>query len=262
MFPSLAAAGAGCGPSASSPIITCGNCAAAPTEAQNGCGNLLNSQSPKHRLNEQFAQVAKALGHAHKLELLELLAQGERSVESLANVAGLTVANTSRHLQQLRRAGLISSRKEGLYVFYRVADDDVIDLLRSLRRTGQRHINEVNNAVIGYFNDRDSLEAVSRSELMRRSKDHLVTIIDVRPSEEFAAGHIAGALNVPLNDIEQHLAGLPREQEVIAYCRGEYCVLAFEAVAALRKKGFTARRLQEGYPEWRAAGLPIAGSES
>jgi rhodanese-related sulfurtransferase/DNA-binding transcriptional ArsR family regulator len=208
-------------------------------------------------MNEQFAEVAKALSHANKLELLELLAQGERSVEALANVAGLTVANTSRHLQQLRRAGLIAARKEGLYVFYRVAGDDVIDLLRSLRRTGQRHISEVNNVVIGYFNDRDSLEAISRKELLKRSKDGLVTVLDVRPSEEYEMGHIPGALNIPINEIEQHLANLPKGQEIIAYCRGEYCVLAFEAVAALRKKGFTARRLEEGYPEWKAAGLPV-----
>jgi len=221
----------------------------------------LQDQGPKYRLFEQFAQVAKALSHAHKLEILELLAQGERSVESLANVAGLTVANTSRHLQQLRRAGLIASRKEGLYVFYRVAGDDVIDLLRSLRRTGQRHISDVNDIVIGYFNDRDSLEAISRKELLKRSKDGSVTVLDVRPSEEYAVGHIPGALNVPLDEIEQHLANLPRGQEIIAYCRGEYCVLAFEAVAALRKKGFTARRLEEGYPEWKAAGLPVEGLE-
>ncbi len=214
-------------------------------------------ESPKHQLFEQFAQVAKALGHAHKLELLELLAQGERNVEALANVAGFTVANTSRHLQQLRRAGLITSRKEGLYVFYRLAGDDVIDLLRSLRRTGQRHISDINDAVLGYFNDRDNLEPVSRKELLRRNKDHLVTILDIRPSEEYDAGHIPGALNVPLDEIKQHLTALPKEQDIIAYCRGEYCVLAFEAVAALRKKGFTARRLEEGYPEWKAAGLPI-----
>lgn len=217
----------------------------------------MQNQGPKHLMNEQFAEVAKALSHANKLELLELLAQGERSVEALANVAGLTVANTSRHLQQLRRAGLIAARKEGLYVFYRVAGDDVIDLLRSLRRTGQRHISEVNNVVIGYFNDRDSLEAISRKELLKRSKDGLVTVLDVRPSEEYEMGHIPGALNIPINEIEQHLANLPKGQEIIAYCRGEYCVLAFEAVAALRKKGFSARRLEEGYPEWRAAGLPV-----
>jgi len=221
----------------------------------------LQKQSPKYRLNEQFAQIAKALSHADKLELLELLAQGERSVEALANVAGLTVANTSRHLQQLRRAGLIASHKEGLYVFYRLAGDDVIDLLRSLRRTGQRHINEVNDVVIGYFNDRDALEAVSRKELLRRSKDGLVTVLDVRPNEEYAAGHVPGALNVPLDEIEHYLENLPIEQEIIAYCRGEYCVLAFEAVAALRQKGFNARRLEEGFPEWRAAGFPVERSE-
>jgi len=217
----------------------------------------LQKQSPKHKLYEQFAQVAKALSHAHKLELLELLAQCERSVEVLATVANLTVANTSRHLQQLRGAGLVASRKEGLYVFYRIAGDDVIVLLRSLRRTGQRHIGEVNEIVLGYFNDRDSLEAVSRKELLRRSNDGLVTVLDVRPSEEYEVGHIPGALNVPISDIEKHLANLPKEQEVIAYCRGEYCVLAFEAVATLREKGFEARRIEEGFPEWKAAGLPV-----
>ena len=222
----------------------------------------LHNHGPKYQLFEQFAQIAKALSHPHKLELLELLAQGERSVDALANVAGLTVANTSRHLQQLRRAGLIASRKEGLYVFYRIAGDDVIDLLRTLRRTGQRHISEVNDVVIGYFNDRDSLEPVSRKELLRRSKDGLVTVLDVRPSEEYEVGHIPGALNVPLDDIKKQLARLPKEKEIIAYCRGEYCVLAFEAVAALRKKGFTARRLEEGYPEWKAAGLPVEGTQS
>jgi len=218
-------------------------------------------KSPKYQLFEQFAQVAKALSHAHKLELLELLAQGERNVEALANVAGFTVANTSRHLQQLRRAGLVASHKEGLYVFYRLAGDDVIDLLRSLRRTGQRHIKDVNDVIIGYFNDRDNLEAVSRQELLRRSEDDLVTILDVRPSEEYEVGHIPGAINVPLDEIRQHLAKLPIDQEIIAYCRGEYCVLAFEAVTELRKKGFAARRLEEGYPEWKAAGLPIERAE-
>jgi len=221
----------------------------------------LQKRNPKHQLQEQFAQIAKALSHAHKLELLELLAQSERSVEVLARVAGLSVANTSRHLQQLRRAGLIASRKEGLYVFYRLAGDDVIDLLRSLRRTGQRHINEVNDVVVGYFNDRDNLEPVSRKQLLRRSKNGLVTVLDVRPSEEYDLGHIPDALNIPLNELEQHISTLPKEQEIIAYCRGEYCVLAFEAVAKLRKKGFDVRRLEEGYPEWKAAGLPVERSE-
>lgn len=222
----------------------------------------MSNHGPKHQLYDQFAQIAKALSHPHKLELLELLAQRERSVESLAKVAGLSVANTSRHLQQLRRAGLVVSRKEGLYVFYQVADDDVIDLLRSLRRTGQRHIAEVNQVVVGYFIDRDSLEPISRKELMQRSKDGLVTILDVRPGEEYQVGHIPGAINVPLEQIGQHLTDLPKDQDVIAYCRGEYCVLAFEAVATLRKKGFSARRLEEGYPEWKAAGLPVEEFES
>ena len=221
----------------------------------------MGRHSPKHRLYEKFADVAKALSHAHKLELLELLAQRERSVEALAKVASLTVANTSRHLQQLRRAGLVVSRKEGLYVFYQLAGDDVIDLLRCLRRTGQRHISEVNEVVVGYFSDRDSLEPVSRKELMQRSKDGLVTILDVRPGEEYEIGHIPGALNIPLDEIERRLSSLPKAQEVIAYCRGEYCVLAFEAVAALRQKGFKARRLEEGYPEWKAAGLPVEATE-
>ena len=149
-----------------------------------------------------------------------------------------------------------------MYVFYRLAGSDVIDLLRSLRRSGQRHISEVNEVVVGYFNDRDSLEAVSRKELLKRSRDGLVTILDVRPSEEYDVGHIPGAINIPLEEIGQNLASLPKDQDVIAYCRGEYCVLAFEAVATLRKKGFSARRLEEGYPEWKAAGLPVEEFES
>lgn len=217
----------------------------------------LSGQSPKLRLFEQFASVAKALGHAHRLELLELLAQRERSVEALANVAGLSTANTSRHLQHLRLAGLVASRKEGLYVFYRVAGDDVIDLLSSLRRTGERHIGEVARVVSGYFNQRDSLEPISREELVERCKGGLVIVLDVRPTEEYEFGHIPGAVNVPLKDIEKYIGDLPAGQEIIAYCRGPYCVLAFEAVATLRERGFGARRLEEGYPEWKAAGLPV-----
>ncbi len=217
----------------------------------------MSNRSPKSRLFEQFAIIAKALGHANRLELLELLAQGERSVEALATVAGLSIANTSRHLQQLRLAGLVVSRKEGLYVFYRVAGNDVIDLLSSLRRTGERHIGEVNRVIAGYFNERDTLEPVSRDELLERNKKGLVTVLDVRPAEEYEFGHIPGAINVPIEDIEKCIKDIPAGQEVIAYCRGPYCVLAFEAVAKLREKGFGARRLEDGYPEWKAAGLPV-----
>jgi len=220
----------------------------------------MSSVSPKHhrfQLLEQFASVAKALGHANRLDLVEYLAQGERSVEILAQVAGLTVANTSQHLQHLRRAGLVTSHKRGLRVFYSLSGEDVIGLLRALRQTTERHIAEVDKIVSGYFNERDSLEAVSRKELLARTKEKLVTVLDVRPSEEYEAGHILGAVNLPLGDLKKRLKDLPKGQEIIAYCRGPYCVLAFEAVAALRKKGFDARRLEEGYPEWKASGLPV-----
>jgi len=217
----------------------------------------MTDRSPKSRLFEQFAIIAKALGHANRLELLELLAQGERSVEALAKVAGLSIANTSRHLQQLRFAGLVASRKQGLYVFYRVAGDDVINLLSSLRRTGERHIGEVNRVIAGFFSERDALDPVSRDELRRRNKMGLVTVLDVRPAEEFESGHIPGAINMPVGDIERCIQDIPARQEVIAYCRGPYCVLAFEAVAKLRERGFGARRLEDGYPEWKAAGLPV-----
>ncbi len=217
----------------------------------------LPGQSPKYRLFEQFASVAKALSHVHRLELLELLAQGERSVEALANVAGLSVANTSRHLQHLRLAGLVIFRKKGLFVFYRVAGDDVIDLLSSLQRTGERHIGEVSRVVSGYFKERDSLEPISREELRERCAKGMVTVLDIRPTEEYVSGHIPGAINVPLKDIEKCIADLPRGRDVIAYCRGSYCVLAFEAVAILRERGFEARRLEEGYPEWKAAGFSV-----
>lgn len=215
------------------------------------------NQSPKDLLLDQFATVAKALSHPNRLDLLEHLGQGERSVESLAKVAGLTIANTSQHLQHLRRAGFVASRKEGLHVYSRLADDDVIDLLRALRHTTERHLGEIDRVVSGYFHERDSLEAISRTELMRRAKNGLVTVLDVRPTEEYEAGHIKGAVNLPLEDIEKRLGELPKELEIIAYCRGPYCVLAFEAVAELRKKGFKVRRLEEGYPEWKASGLPI-----
>ncbi|MAF50314.1 MAG: metalloregulator ArsR/SmtB family transcription factor [Rhodospirillales bacterium] len=222
----------------------------------------MSSTSAKHQLLEQFASVAKALGHVHRLDLVEYLAQGERSVEALAQVAGLTVANTSQHLQNLRRAGLVISHKRGLHVFYSLAGEDVIGLLRALRQTTERHIAEVDRIVSGYFNERDNLEPVSRKELLARTKEGLVTVLDVRPPEEYQAGHIPGAVNLPLGDLKKRLKDLPKGQQVIAYCRGPYCVLAFEAVAALRKKGFDARRLEEGYPEWKASGLPVEADAS
>jgi rhodanese-related sulfurtransferase len=215
------------------------------------------TRGPKQLLFDQFAAVARALGHAHRLELLEQLAQGERSVETLAQRTGLSVANTSQHLQHMRRAGLIASRRDGKFVLYRLADEGVIDLLTALRRIAERNVAEVARVVRGYFDRRDSLEPVSRDELMRRMRAGSVTVLDVRPPDEFALGHIPGAVNVPLSALRQHLSAFRRSREIIAYCRGTYCVLSFEAVALLREKGFKARRLEDGMPDWRTAGHPV-----
>ncbi len=217
----------------------------------------MSSESPKRALVSQFAAVAKALGHAHRLELLEFIAQGERSVESVAAVAGLKIGNASQHLQHLRRAGLLTARRDGKHVFYGLSDDSVLDALAALRRVAERNVAAAQRVIDGYFRERDSLEPVSRNELLDRMRDGFVTLLDVRPEDEFAAGHLPGALNIPLRRLERRLASLPPDQEVIAYCRGPYCVLSFEAVAALRQRGFNARRLEDGYPEWRAAGLPV-----
>lgn len=217
----------------------------------------MSSQSPKHALFAQFAVVAKTLGHAHRLELLEQLAQGERSVEVLAQSTGLSVANASQHLQHMRRAGLVATRREGKFIYYRLADDAVLDLLAALRQVAERNLAEVERLVRGYFHDRDDLEPVSRKELRRRLREGGVTVLDVRPEDEFALGHLPGALNIPLRALKARLSELNPSQEIIAYCRGPYCVLSYEAVAALRARGFKIWRLEDGLPEWRAAGLPV-----
>ena len=215
------------------------------------------SESPKRALYAQFALVARAAGHPHRLELLELMAQGERSVEALAAAAGLTIANASQHLQSLRRGGLAASRKSGKQVFYRLADDAALALTASLRRIAERNLAEVGRVVAGHFRRRDALEPVRPGDLLKRLKRGEVTVLDVRPPEEFAAGHLPGALNIPLKDLRRRLDELPKSREVVAYCRGPYCVLAWEAVAARRGAGRKARRLADGFPEWRAAGLPV-----
>jgi rhodanese-related sulfurtransferase/DNA-binding transcriptional ArsR family regulator len=217
----------------------------------------MSSQSPKQALFAQFAAVAKTLGHAHRLELLEQLAQGERSVEVLAQRTSLSIANASQHLQHLRRAGLVTSRRDGKFVLYRLADDAVLDLLASLRRIAERNVAEVARVVRNYFDARDALEPVSRKELMKRMRGGSVMVLDVRPEDEFALGHLPGAINVPLHALKKRLSEFDRSQEIVAYCRGPYCVLSYEAVAALRAKGFKARRLEDGLPEWRAAGFPV-----
>lgn len=217
----------------------------------------MSGKSPRSQLLEQFANVAKALSHPHRLDLIEYLGQGERSVEALAKLVGQSVANTSQHLQYLRRAGLVTFDKRGLYVFYALAGDDVVELYSALRATTERHATEVDKIVSEYFTKQDSLEALSRNELLKRTKEGLVTVLDVRPADEYESGHVPGAVNMQLPELKKRIDELPKELEVIAYCRGPYCFLAFEAVEELRKKGYKVRRLEDGYPEWKAAGLPV-----
>lgn len=205
----------------------------------------------------QFARVGKALSNANRLELLEFLAQGSRSVESLANVAKLSIANTSQHLQQLRQAGLVTSQKDGLKVYYSISGDDVIGLLTSLREVAERHLSDVDKLVNTYLTSKDNLDPIPAAELLEQVKQDLVTVLDVRPKEEFEAGHVQGAINIPIEELEQHFEGFDPKQEIVAYCRGPHCILAFDAVAKLREKGFSARRLENGYPEWMVAGFPI-----
>ncbi|MEQ1785160.1 MAG: metalloregulator ArsR/SmtB family transcription factor [Hyphomonadaceae bacterium] len=212
----------------------------------------------KATLHESFAAIAKAAAHPHRLVLLEHLAQGERNVDALAATAGLTVANASQHLKSMLHAGLLAARRDGKFTFYRLADDSVLDLLDAIGRIARRNDAAVKEVVTSYFSARDDMEPVSRRELRQRMKAGTVTVVDVRPKEEFAMGHVPGAINIPPSELNRRLADLPRSKEVVAYCRGPYCVFAFEAVAALRKAGYRARRLEDGMPHWRAEGLPVA----
>ncbi|MAS07709.1 MAG: ArsR family transcriptional regulator [Ahrensia sp.] len=215
------------------------------------------SIGPKQALYAEFASIARALGSQHRLEILEHLAQGERGVDALAERVGLSIANASQHLQQLRRAGLVASRRDGKFVLYRLADEGVLGLIAALSGIAERNLAEVDRIRRTYFDDRDSMEPVSREELLQRTRDDLITVLDVRPPDEFAVGHVPGAINIPLSELEERLTELDQDHEIVAYCRGPWCVLSFEAVAALRARGFTVRRLEDGLPEWRAAGLPV-----
>jgi rhodanese-related sulfurtransferase/predicted transcriptional regulator len=217
----------------------------------------MSSGNPKRDLYAQFASVAKAIANEHRLELIELVAQGERSVEALAERSGLSIANASQHLQHLRRAGLLAARRQAKFVLYRLADDAVLTMVAAMHKVAERNVGEVERILRSYFHARDDLEPVSRAELTKRMKQGLVTVLDVRPEDEFALGHLPGARNVPLTQLKRQLAKLDRKIEIVAYCRGPYCVMSFEAVAQLRKLGFKARRLEDGLPEWKAAGLPV-----
>lgn len=217
----------------------------------------MSSKTFKKDLFAEFARIGKALSSGNRLELLEFIAQGERSVEALAKISGLSVANTSQHLQQLRQAGLVTTRRDGLHVYYTLAGEEVIALLDTLRRVADQNLAQVERLVRAYLTTKDELEPVPAETLLEWARRGDVTVLDVRPEEEFAAGHLPGAINVPLKDLEKRLHELSRGKGVVAYCRGPYCVLAYQAVARLRKEGFEARRLENGYPEWRYAGLPV-----
>ncbi|MBI5710450.1 MAG: metalloregulator ArsR/SmtB family transcription factor [Candidatus Eisenbacteria bacterium] len=216
----------------------------------------------KTRLFQEFSRVGKAVASPRRLELLEILAQGERSVEALARETALSLANASHHLQVLREARLVEARKEGLHVYYRLAGPDVFELARVIRSLAERRLAEVERIVRTYFRARDQLEPVEREELLERARVGTVSVLDVRPAVEYRAGHIPGAVSIPAAELEQRIGELPPDREVVAYCRGPYCVLAYRAVEILRARGLGARRLTEGFPEWRAAGLPVEGGEA
>lgn len=214
--------------------------------------------APQQReLSDQFARIGKALGNGRRLELVELLAQGERSVEALADTAGLTVANASQHLQHLRQAGLVTSRKEGQHVYYHIADERVVELLQLIRELTEARDNEVARLVQAFLGEEVPLEPITPDELLERARQGAVTVVDVRPETEYTAGHIAGAINIPLDELEQRLPELDTGQPVVAYCRGPYCLMGYEAVSRLRRHGIEALRLREGYPQWRGQGHPI-----
>jgi rhodanese-related sulfurtransferase/DNA-binding transcriptional ArsR family regulator len=216
--------------------------------------------NPTLAMFEQFATVGRALGHPYRLVLLQLLGQGETAVEVLAQRAGIPIANTSQHLQRLRRSGLVVTRKQGQRVLYRLADDAVLRLVAALQQIAEHNLAETRQLIQSYFRERDSLEPVSREELLRRIRRQRVAVLDVRSAEEFEEGHLPSAINIPLKELRRRLKDLPRSQQVVAYCRGPYCVFSYEAVAELRKRGYQAWRLEDGYPEWKAAGLPVEPS--
>jgi rhodanese-related sulfurtransferase len=215
----------------------------------------------KDAIYEQFSRIGKAVSSPKRLELLDLLCQGERTVELLAGEAGLSVANASQHLQLLRAARLVETEREGVFVRYRLADEAVCEFLRAMRLLAEKRLAEVEQAKRQFLGEKGEMEPVDRRELLERVRSGAVAVLDVRPEEEYRAGHIPGAISIPLKDLERRLSDLPRGQEVVAYCRGPYCVLAVQAVEVLRREGFRAVRMEEGIQEWRAMGFPVAVGE-
>jgi rhodanese-related sulfurtransferase len=221
----------------------------------------MGDRETKAALFDEFARVARAVASGRRIELLDVLANGERTVEALAGEASLSVANTSQHLQVLRQAGLVAARREGTSIHYRLAGPEVLELWRALRTLAASRLAEIERLAAAYLGGRDGLEPVTRDELARRLQDgDRLVVLDVRPAAEHAAGHLPGAVSIPVGELRRRLAELPRDREVVAYCRGPYCAFAHEAVAVLREAGFSARRLEDGLPEWRTAGLAVTRS--
>lgn len=227
------------------------------TGARSATHRVMPGNNPKKLLFEQLARVGKALSSPSRLELLEFLAQGEKGVNALSKVSGLSVANASQHLKHLRAAGLVSSRSSGQSVLYSLSDGSIVTLLGIIRQIAEGNLAEVDLLINTYLKEKDALEPVPAEEVLRRAKSGLITIIDVRPPDEYASGHVQGAINVPISQLDEFIERLTAEQEVVAYCRGAYCLMSFDAVARLREKGFTAKRLEDGFPEWKSAGLPV-----
>jgi rhodanese-related sulfurtransferase len=223
--------------------------------------NTQDKRAFKNLLYEQFARVGKALSNGHRLELLEVLAQGEHSVELLAQETGMSVANASQHLQVLRSAQLVEVRREGVYLYYRLADEQVFAMWQTMRQVGESRIAEIDRIVQTYLHDRSLLQPISATELIQRLIDGNMILLDVRPTEEYAAGHLPDAISIPVADLEARLSELPQDKEIVAYCRGPYCVFADEAVTLLQANGYKARRLTQGLPDWRALGLPVVSEK-
>lgn len=217
----------------------------------------MSTPSPKLQLFGHFASLARTLGNEHRLELLELLAQSPQSVEVLATRTGLAFANVSQHLQHLKKAGLIVGHREGKNVRYSLRDGPIIEAITAIQNLAEHNMAEVKSVIDGYFHRLDDMEAIDMAELMKRLDSESVTLLDVRPEDEYRAGHLPNAVNITMEELESRLSELPPGQQIVAYCRGPYCVLSFKAVQSLRQRGFNVRRLVDGFPEWKAAGYPI-----
>ncbi|GAB2846032.1 metalloregulator ArsR/SmtB family transcription factor [Lentzea nigeriaca] len=220
-------------------------------------GAAMGDRVAKDALFDGFARITKALSSGRRSEIVDLLAQGERSVEEIASEIGQSVANTSQHLQQMLKAGLVRTRRDGNRIYYSLAGGRVLDLWAAVRDVAAEHLAELDSLAAAYLGDRSALQTISRAELVDRMRRGDVVVLDVRPEPEFRAGHIAGAVSMPLDELRRKVRGVPKDREVVAYCRGPYCVYADDAVRTLQRRGYRAARLEDGFPEWSRNGHPV-----